>query len=995
MKKISKLSVALVLVFSMLIGMVGPFAATAAENEDLGGYYVLAMDSQQNYDANIGSFPNRDSCYAQKGFEASSGASYFSVTAPANGMRKLYISDSFKNGYKYGKIVWMVSAANDYDPSKNVGFYVYNSNYSSYKSITTTNHTLDGNWRTSTFCFNEDTNTYNIIDMECNGTTSGWGHLYVKYIAFFETEAGMNAYDRKILSATVDGNAAEVDEFNKTITYNVPYGKEYDESAEHSIEVTPVFGATATKTDSGYDVTYNGTTTSYTLAINYAEVTSPYIYSFETQDQYNKNSSLIKTGNAYPSTVAYNETAGAAELVSPQWKTSFEYGITVNNGPKLADYDYVKIRYRISKCYNPDSAPTNIYAGVYVDKSSWPAYSATALTAAPTTSSAQWSDIIVQIPSKNSGNDVSNYNIKEIYLNYIYNYSGWTNLQIKYVGLFDSYAAAAKFDYNADLIKEFRIGENVGTVNDAEKTIECYAPKGDVSQLNPTVTFKKGAKAVSGKIESDGTSNVFKVKRSDGTVVTYTVVLKSSIDNLAVKGDAEGESPIGSDGWMPASKMTVVTEGSNHYILYKTTGNNDPLWYGLTLQKGHKYLLMFDAKSNVEQIAWISNTKTDIYMDSVWRTYSLVYTPSEDDGGLTVYAKANGGCEISLDNLKIYDVTNLAEAEFSIPNQFTAESATGIINKNMVYDIPGSTLNIKQTVEIPSGRYAAAEGLTRTAEGFSAVLNGKGARINVELKDNMDWSTAADGSASLTAADSNANAILYKAVFSNGVLSSIDFDNISLASPVTVAAATGKELFVWESNDTLKPLTESYKVMPNATVYVCSDKGGAVWNDYRNIQGWGYYLPELADGNATIMNMASDSQCQTAKDFVASSGYTAGVAANLKSGDWMIISFGRSDAVKSSVDEYKTAVRTMISDAKAKGANAVIVADMGMTNDFVSAAANIAIDNGVPFINMSDKPDAKFFSDDTNLNYAGARYAADMLAEIIKNSDCDLRYYFK
>lgn len=989
MKKISKLSVALVLVFSMLIGMVGPFAATAAENEDLGGYYVLAMDSQENYDANIGSFPNRGSCYEQKGFEASSGASYFSVTAPANGMRKLFISDSFKNGYKYGKIVWMVSAANDYDPSKNVGFYVYNSNYSSYKSITTTNHTLDGNWRTSTFCFNEDTNTYNIIDMECNGTTSGWGHLYVKYIAFFETEAGMNAYDRKILSATVDGNAAEVDEFNKTITYNVPYGEEYDESVEHSIEVTPVFGATATKTDSGYDVTYNGTTTSYTLAINYAEVTSPYIISFDTKDKFDKNSSLVESSNA--STITYNEAVAAAQSTM-SWKTSFEHDITVNNGPKLANYSYVKIRYRISE---NNGTPTHVYAGVYVDRASWPKYSAAELENASASSLGQWSDVIVRIPLKNSGHDLGENTITKIYLNYMYDSPAYATIQIKYVGLFNSYAAAAKFDYNADLIKEFRIGENVGTVNDAEKTIECYAPKGDVSQLNPSVTFKKGAKAVSGKIESDGTSNVFKVKRSDGTVVTYTVVLKSSIDNLAVKGDAEGESPIGNDGWMPASKMSVATEGSNHYILYKTTEYNTALWYGLTLQKGHKYLLMFDAKSNVEQIAWVYNTETDIYMDSLWRTYSLVYTPSEDDGGLTVYAKANGGCEVSLDNLKIYDVTNLAEAEFSIPNQFTAESATGIINKNMVYDIPGSTLNIKQTGEIPSGRYAAAEGLTRTAEGFSAVLNGKGARINVELKDNMDWSTAADGSASLTAADSNANAILYKAVFSNGVLSSIDFDNISLASPVTVAAATGKELFVWESNDTLKPLTESYKVMPNATVYVCSDKGGAVWNDYRNIQGWGYYLPELADGNATIMNMASDSQCQTAKDFVASSGYTAGVAANLKSGDWMIISFGRSDAVKSSVDEYKTAVETMISNAKAKGANAVIVADMGMTNDFVSAAANIAIDNGVPFINMSDKPDAKFFSDDTNLNYAGARYAADMLAEIIKNSDCDLRYYFK
>ncbi len=980
MKKISKLSVALVLVFSMLIGMVGPFAATAAENEDLGGYYVLAMDSQENYAANISSFP-KDKCYSSSGFEASSGASYFSGNS--SGQRRTIINNAFENGYKYAKMVWKADITN-VDTNKSVSFWAGDT------QIGAETQPASGVWTTSTFNCAGVANTNNVFEMDCPQTEGQvWGHIYIKYIAFFETEAGMNAYDRKILSATVDGNAAEVDEFNKTITYNVPYGDEYDESAEHSIEVTPVFGATATETDSGYDVTYNGTTTSYTFAINYAEVTSPYIISFETQEQYDKNASLV-TNNG---TVNYNKTAAAAEI-TPSSSTQPLYGVAVNNGPTLAKYSYVKIRYRIS-ANNASVTPKHVYAGVYVNKNSWPDYSCDESTNAPKTSSTQWSDVIVQIPLSNSGKDVSNYTITKIYLQYIYSASTTTTLQIKYVGLFDSYASAAKFDYNADLIKEFRIGENVGTVNDAEKTIECYAPKGDVSQLNPTVTFKKGAKAVSGKIESDGTSNVFKVKRSDGTVVTYTVVLKSSIDNLAVKGDAEGESPIGSDGWMPASKMTVATEGSNHYILYKTTGNNDPLWYGLTLQKGHKYLLMFDAKSNVEQIAWISNTKTDIYMDSLWRTYSLVYTPSEDDGGLTVYAKANGGCEVSLDNLKIYDVTNLAEAEFSIPNQFTAESATGIINKNMVYDIPGSTLNIKQTGEIPSGRYAAAEGLTRTAEGFSTVLNGKGARINVELKDNMDWSTAADGSASLTAADSNANAILYRAVFSNGVLSSIDFDNISLASPVTVAAATGKELFVWESNDTLKPLAESYKVMPNATVYVCSDKGGAVWNDYRNIQGWGYYLPELADGNATIMNMASDSQCQTAKDFVASSGYTAGVAANLKSGDWMIISFGRSDAAKSSVDEYKTAVRTMIGDAKAKGANAVIVADMGMTNDFVSAAANIAIDNGVPFINMSDKPDAKFFSDDTNLNYAGARYAADMLAEIIKNSDCDLRYYFK
>ena len=345
-------------------------------------------------------------------------------------MRKAYISDSFKNGYKYGKIVWMVSAAADYDPSKNVGLYVYNSNYSSYKSITTTNHTLDGDWRTSTFRFDEDTNTYNIIDMECNGTTAGWGHLYVKYIAFFETEAGMNAYDRKILSATVDGNAAEVDEFNKTITYNVPYGEEYDESVEHSIEVTPVSGATATKTDSGYDVTYNDTTTSYTLAINYAEVTSPYIYSFETQEQYDKNASLIVTGgNKYPTSASYNETARAAELKSPQWKSSYEYGITVNDGPKLAAYNYVKIRYRISECYQPKKEPTGLYAGVYVNNNT--GYSMDAPANAPKIQSEEWYDVIMPVSASQYGN----YNVSRIFLEYDYDINQiWTNHQIKYVG---------------------------------------------------------------------------------------------------------------------------------------------------------------------------------------------------------------------------------------------------------------------------------------------------------------------------------------------------------------------------------------------------------------------------------------------------------------------------------------------------------------------------------------------------------------------------------
>lgn len=992
MKKISKLSVVLVLVFSMLCSMVGSFSAAAAENEDLGGYYVLAMDSAENFDANKGSFPSNN-CYSQSGFEAPSGASYFSATS--NGQRRTVINNAFKNGYKYAKMVWKVDDSK-VDTSKSVYFYAYKtSGNPNYDLIKTESQPASGEWRTSTFNCANVANINNVLEMDCAAGSSGeWGHVYIKYIAFFETEAGMNAYDRKILSATVDGNAAEVDEFNKTITYNVPYGKEFDESEAHNIVITPVTGAAAEKTESGYDVTYNGVITSYTFAINYAELTSPYIYSFETKEQYDANSGYITTGEAYSNTLSYNETAGAAESASISWRTSHNFQIELPSGvtPAFGEYNYVKIRYRFSS-YSVDAKSA---VGVYLKKS-WPDYQQIDVEDVAKDATGQWHDIIAKIPVDNYGA----YNITKIYFNYAYGAGVQRTIQVKYVGLFESYEAAAKFDYNAGLIDEFKIGENVGKVNDAEKTIECYAPKGDVSQLIPTITFKKGAKADSGKIESDGTSNLFKVKKADGTIVEYKVILKQNIENLAVNGDAEGENPIGDEGWQcgESNSMSVATdEQGNKYILFETSDKKSPFWYNVSLLKGHKYLLMFDAKTDVAQNLWSGAIGGTFYMDDVWRTYSKVYSPSGDESSLAIYTSAAvSKCKVYLDNLKIYDITNLAEAEISIPHQFTAESETGIINKNMIYDIPGNTLKInRNSYPIPSERYAAAgEGLAQTEDGgYSCILSGKDMKVNVEIKDKMDWNTDGSGNATLISAENKGDAVLYKAEYANGALSAAAWENVSLSAPLNVSGAAGKKLFVWGKNDSLIPLAESYKVMPGAAIYVCSDKGGAVWGDRRDIQGWGYYLPELADDNATVINKASDWAYQTAEAFKADAVYSD-VINSLKSGDWMIISFGRKDAEKSSVDAYKTAVKSMIAAAKEKGANAVIVADMGMTKEFVEASKATASECGVSLIDMTDVPEAGFYSDSTNLNYIGARYAADTLAELIKKSDSDLKFYLK
>lgn len=68
---------------------------------------------------------------------------------------------------------------------------------------------------------------------------------------------------------------------------------------------------------------------------------------------------------------------------------------------------------------------------------------------------------------------------------------------------------------------------------------------------------------------------------------------------------------------------------------------------------------------------------------------------------------------------------------------------------------------------------------------------------------------------------------------------------------------------------------------------------------------------------------------------------------------------------------------------------------MGMTQKFVEASKATASECGVSLIDMTDVPETGFYSDSTNLNYIGARYAADTLAELIKKSDSDLKFYLK
>ena len=187
--------------------------------------------------------------------------------------------------------------------------------------------------------------------------------------------------------------------------------------------------------------------------------------------------------------------------------------------------------------------------------------------------------------------------------------------------------------------------------------------------------------------------------------------------------------------------------------------------------------------------------------------------------------------------------------------------------------------------------------------------------------------------------------------------------------------------------------------MDKAKIYICGDKTSAAWNDRRNIQGWGYYMPILADTNAEIINKSSDWQYQTAETFVGCTAYEE-MKADAKAGDWMIVSFGAKDAEASSIEAYETAVNAMLDYAAKNGLNAAVIIQPDNGNEnyvaFADKARECAKKADVLCVDLySENVSDSYYADGSNLNYAGARYMADKIAEYIKHSDRDLKSYIK
>ena len=96
---------------------------------------------------------------------------------------------------------------------------------------------------------------------------------------------------------------------------------------------------------------------------------------------------------------------------------------------------------------------------------------------------------------------------------------------------------------------------------------------------------------------------------------------------------------------------------------------------------------------------------------------------------------------------------------------------------------------------------------------------------------------------------------------------------------------------------------------------------------------WGQMLPVFINDRAAVANEAESGE--TIKAFVGERRY-AKIMSTLQAGDFLLIQFAHNDQKPGrgfvSIDEYKSLLRTYISDARAKGATPVLVTSMNRRN---------------------------------------------------------------
>ena len=222
---------------------------------------------------------------------------------------------------------------------------------------------------------------------------------------------------------------------------------------------------------------------------------------------------------------------------------------------------------------------------------------------------------------------------------------------------------------------------------------------------------------------------------------------------------------------------------------------------------------------------------------------------------------------------------------------------------------------------------------------------------------------------------------------------------------LNILATAGKEGYAF----TLSAL-EITKLSDNATmpptIWLCGDS--TVCNYYpleTSVQcGWGQVLNNYVDSSFYVRNMATSGQY--AKGFV-NSGQFASVLKYLKKGDYYVISIGINDGNYSNENEYYETVTNMVKQARAKGAQVVLVKQQGRATDvsqhpnltgrwFGGTLDRIGKEQNVKVVDLfnlafsyyksigQDATNALFISDGLHPNRDGAKVLARLVANDVK-----------
>ena len=263
---------------------------------------------------------------------------------------------------------------------------------------------------------------------------------------------------------------------------------------------------------------------------------------------------------------------------------------------------------------------------------------------------------------------------------------------------------------------------------------------------------------------------------------------------------------------------------------------------------------------------------------------------------------------------------------------------------------------------------------------------------------------------------------LYAAVYEDMRLKSVKIvdatdGEVNIDLPVTTNSDI--KFFVWE-NETIEPLQGSRKIMKGAgTIHIIAD---SIYADYTK-EDYAQYAPDYGIGQAFSAEFATTNV--SVNNAAVPGTHTKGwyndymmdsILAQIKQGDYVIVSLCHNDKKVMTEDVYKTNIVRMINDIKEQGGVPILVTPvprytwtngvLDTTHPFLQSMKDAASENNVLIYDLNahlrelyttngatETSYEYFYSqaegealDRTHLSQTGAEYCSDWLIEQFKNS---------